>query len=280
MSRRQSKRARKLPRILRIVRARPRLFLCAALTLVIILLLPGDWRWPTRFLVGWDIGVAVYLVAAFAAMADCDVDHIRRRSALMDEGRIAIPTLTACAALASLGGDPDRARRQGRHPRPAAPCARRRHHRAVLGVHPHDLRAALCARVLRREPLRGRRPRLSGQGQARLLGLSLFLAGHRHDVAGFGRGGDRQGDPPHRHGARGGVVLLQCHAGGADGQHRGERAGGVRRFDELASWPGLSRPSTSCLLLTCKDVDARDMRGHDVRIGPYSAAVRPAPPLP
>jgi len=97
-----SKRAKKLPRILRIVRARPRLFLCAALTLVIILLLPGDWRWPTRFLVGWDIGVAVYLVAAFAAMADCDIDHMRRRSALMDEGRIAIPTLTACAALASL----------------------------------------------------------------------------------------------------------------------------------------------------------------------------------
>jgi uncharacterized membrane protein len=97
-----SKRAKKLPRILRIVRARPRLFLCAALTLVIILLLPGDWRWPTRFLLGWDIGVAVYLVAAFAAMADCDIDHMRRRSALMDEGRIAIPTLTACAALASL----------------------------------------------------------------------------------------------------------------------------------------------------------------------------------
>src|SRR5260370_12584200 len=30
------------------------------------------------------------------------------------------------------------------------------------------------------------------------------------------------------------------------------------------SWPGLSRPSTSCLLsLTAKDVDARDKRGHD-----------------
>ncbi len=98
----KSGRASKLPRIVRIVRARPRLFLCGALMLVIILLLPGGWRWPTRFLVGWDIGVAVYLVAAFAAMADCDIDHMRRRSALMDEGRIAIPTLTACAALASL----------------------------------------------------------------------------------------------------------------------------------------------------------------------------------
>src|SRR3954465_10360381 len=95
-------RARRLPRFVRIMRARPHLFLCAALMFVIIVALPGDWRWATRFLIGWDIGVAVYLVAAFAAMADCDVGHIRRRAALMDEGRIAIPTLTAGAALASL----------------------------------------------------------------------------------------------------------------------------------------------------------------------------------
>ncbi len=99
-----SGRAKKLPRFVRIARARPRLFLCAALMLVIIALLPGDWRWATRLLVGWDIGVAVYLVVMFAAMADADVAHIRRRSALMDEGRIAIPLLTAGAALASLAG--------------------------------------------------------------------------------------------------------------------------------------------------------------------------------
>jgi hypothetical protein len=31
------------------------------------------------------------------------------------------------------------------------------------------------------------------------------------------------------------------------------------------SWPGLSRPSTPCLLIRRKkDVDARDKRGHDV----------------
>jgi len=98
----KSGRATKLPRFVRIVRARPRLFLCAALMLVIIMLLPGGWRWPTRFLVGWDIGVVVYLVFAFAAMADCDIAHIRRRSALMDEGRIAILVFAASAALATL----------------------------------------------------------------------------------------------------------------------------------------------------------------------------------
>ena len=98
----KSRRARRLPRFVRIVRARPRLFLCAALALVIIMLLPGDWRWSTRFLVGWDIGAAVYLAFSFAAMADCDTAHIRRRSALMDEGRIAILVFTASAALATL----------------------------------------------------------------------------------------------------------------------------------------------------------------------------------
>ncbi|MEA2995184.1 MAG: hypothetical protein QOG74_733 [Alphaproteobacteria bacterium] len=98
----KSGRARRLPRIVRIVRARPRLFLCGALALVIIMLLPGDWRWSTRFLVGWDIGAAVYLVFSFAAMADCDTAHIRRRSAQMDEGRIAILVFAASAALATL----------------------------------------------------------------------------------------------------------------------------------------------------------------------------------
>jgi uncharacterized membrane protein len=93
---------RRLPRIVRIIRARPRLFLCAALALVIIVLLPHDWRWSTRLLFGWDIAIAIYLVVAFATMAGADTAHIRRRSVLMDEGRIVILMLTAGAALASL----------------------------------------------------------------------------------------------------------------------------------------------------------------------------------
>jgi mono/diheme cytochrome c family protein len=38
----------------------------------------------------------------------------------------------------------------------------------------------------------------------------------------------------------------------------------VRANGRFSSWPGLSRPSTPCLLtLGEKDVDARDKRGHD-----------------
>jgi uncharacterized membrane protein len=94
---------RRLPRILRIMRARPRLFICAALGLVIIALLPHDWRWATRLLLAWDIGIATYVTSVFNVMARSDTATIRRRSVLMDDGRTAILALTAGAALASVG---------------------------------------------------------------------------------------------------------------------------------------------------------------------------------
>jgi uncharacterized membrane protein len=94
---------RRLPRIVKVMRARPRLFVCALLGLVLIALLPGDWRLATRLLIGWDVGVAAYLVAVFIVMTNADAATIRRRSVLMDEGRITILALTAAAALASLG---------------------------------------------------------------------------------------------------------------------------------------------------------------------------------
>jgi uncharacterized membrane protein len=94
---------RKLPRIVRVVRARPRLFLSAALGIVVDLLLPSEWRVATRMLVGWDVGVAVYLAFAVAAMARADTARIRRRAALLDEDRVVFLVLTAGAAVASLG---------------------------------------------------------------------------------------------------------------------------------------------------------------------------------
>ena len=94
---------RRLPQLVRVMRARPRLFVCLALGLVLVALLPGEWRWATRLLVGWDIAVAAYLVAAFIVMTRSDTANIRRRSVMMDEGRITVLALTAAAALASLG---------------------------------------------------------------------------------------------------------------------------------------------------------------------------------
>jgi uncharacterized membrane protein len=93
---------RRLPKIVRIVRARPRLFLAALLGAAVALALPPDWRVATRALVGWDSGVAGFLIAAFALMWRSDVGRIRRRAALQDEGRTVILVLVVAAALASL----------------------------------------------------------------------------------------------------------------------------------------------------------------------------------
>jgi uncharacterized membrane protein len=109
--------------LLRIIRSRPRLFSSSVLGLVVTVALAvvPHLRPVTRFLVGWDVGVGVYLTLAAQMMARSDVHRIRRRAALQDEGQAAILVLTVVAALVSLavifahlgagagGGD-------GRHP--------------------------------------------------------------------------------------------------------------------------------------------------------------------
>jgi uncharacterized membrane protein len=88
--------------LMRIVRARPRLFLAVLLGLAIAAIAPSGWRPATRALAGWDIALTVYLVLAFRLMTGCDANHIRRRAALQDEGRFTILVLVVGSALASL----------------------------------------------------------------------------------------------------------------------------------------------------------------------------------
>jgi uncharacterized membrane protein len=88
---------------IRIVRARPRLFISALIGLLVTALCPADWRIATRLLVGWDVGIGLYLVLALRMMAVAQVRHIRMRAKLQDEGQYTILALTAIAALASLG---------------------------------------------------------------------------------------------------------------------------------------------------------------------------------
>jgi uncharacterized membrane protein len=94
---------RRWPRVVRVVRARPRLFLSAGLGAIIGVVLPAGLSLATRLIIAWDVGVAIYLALMFQAMADCDVARIRRRAKLLDEGRIVFLALTAGAAVASLG---------------------------------------------------------------------------------------------------------------------------------------------------------------------------------
>jgi uncharacterized membrane protein len=94
---------RRLMRPVRIVRARPRLFISALVGAVVIVFCPTDWQTATRLLVGWNIGVALYLGLALSMMAGAEIRHIRLRARIQDEGQFTILALTAIAALASLG---------------------------------------------------------------------------------------------------------------------------------------------------------------------------------
>jgi uncharacterized membrane protein len=80
-----------------------RLFFAALVALLTFAFLPSDWRLINRMLIGWDVGVVVYLMLAVELAMVTDTKHISTRSALYDEGRVVIPVLTVSAALASIG---------------------------------------------------------------------------------------------------------------------------------------------------------------------------------
>lgn len=86
--------------------ARPRLLVSMLAGLAVAMVLPfvtDHLHGVTRFLVGWDAGVSLYLVLAYWMFTDCTVAHIRRQSLLQDEGGFAILVLTVVSALASFG---------------------------------------------------------------------------------------------------------------------------------------------------------------------------------
>src|SRR3954453_1756982 len=95
--------ARRLPFILRVILARPRLATSAMLGIAVIALLPSDMLVSRRLLIGWDAGIALYLVLVYYLMARSEIGHIREHAAAQDEGRLAMLVLTVFAAIASLG---------------------------------------------------------------------------------------------------------------------------------------------------------------------------------
>ena len=92
------------PLLVRVVRSRPRLFTCAAIGVVVSVVVgvSTNARLGTRLLVGWDVAAALYLALVFHVMRKSDIDGIRQRAAEEDEGQLTILVLTVVAALASL----------------------------------------------------------------------------------------------------------------------------------------------------------------------------------
>lgn len=91
-------------RLVRIIKARPRLSVSAlvGLGMIALLFIVTDWRVATKLLVGWNSGIVLYLILAGYLTWHSDVHRIRRRAAIQDEGQITILVFTAVAAMASM----------------------------------------------------------------------------------------------------------------------------------------------------------------------------------
>ena len=93
---------RKMPKPVRVVYARPRIFIAMAMGLVAFLLLPGAHRLVTRMLIGWDVFVALYLVLVYIMFWRSGHGSVRRNAVLQDDGRFLILLITALGAFASI----------------------------------------------------------------------------------------------------------------------------------------------------------------------------------
>ena len=88
----------------RLARLHARLLISIAIGMAVTLgLAMTDWSMATKLLLGWDIGVVLYLALAYQLMVTCGIAEIRRRAAEDDEGALALLVLTGLSGLAIMG---------------------------------------------------------------------------------------------------------------------------------------------------------------------------------
>jgi uncharacterized membrane protein len=88
----------------RFARLHARLLISIAVGMAVTLgLAMTDWSMATKLLLGWDIGVVLYLVLVYQLMVTCGIAEIRRRAAEDDEGAHALLILTSISGLAIMG---------------------------------------------------------------------------------------------------------------------------------------------------------------------------------
>lgn len=87
---------------MRLLLARPRLFICLGIGAAAWLVLPRDWRETTRLLVAWNVGTWLYLLLVGLMVLRTTHEDVRRRALLQDENRFVILGLAVAAALASI----------------------------------------------------------------------------------------------------------------------------------------------------------------------------------
>jgi uncharacterized membrane protein len=88
----------------RLARLHARLLISVAVGLFVTIGLSlTDWSMATKLLIGWDIGVVLYLLLVYQLMVTCGIDDIRHRAAEDDEGAVALLILTGVSGLAIMG---------------------------------------------------------------------------------------------------------------------------------------------------------------------------------
>lgn len=90
------------PLPIRFVQLHNKLLLASVIGIVVSLVLPDSVHAPACILIGWDVGVAIYLVLTYAMMWRTEVVHIRQRAAEEDEGAGFILLLSIAATAASF----------------------------------------------------------------------------------------------------------------------------------------------------------------------------------
>jgi uncharacterized membrane protein len=91
-------------RLIRHIKARPRLFACALVGLLVGMLIPQSLvaLTITRALLGWNAGISLYLLLCMIMIMRSTKEKIHSQAQLEDEGQWVILTLVIFAAIASL----------------------------------------------------------------------------------------------------------------------------------------------------------------------------------
>ena len=91
-------------RFLRLMRARPWLFVATAVAVAVGIVLPAEWasHAVARLLIAWNSGTCLYVILAAIMMARSSDRHMRHRAQIQDDGQLVILLLVVVSSVASL----------------------------------------------------------------------------------------------------------------------------------------------------------------------------------
>lgn len=86
---------------IKVIVARPRLFICILVGVFTASFLPQQWvqQLATKVIIGWNVGAGLYLILALRMMFWSTHERMRSRALTQDDGRVLVPLLVVTAAL-------------------------------------------------------------------------------------------------------------------------------------------------------------------------------------